>query len=215
MSKSVNERRLVASQLELRKNADGTPVLEGYAAVFGARSEDLGGFVEQIAPSAFTKTLKDGADVRALLNHDANFVLGRSTSGTLRMSTDTTGLHYEVDLGGQSYARDLAISLERGDITQSSFGFRMVQDDWAADPEDESRALRTLLEVKLFDVSPVTYPAYPDATSGLRALEAAAERRGLDVATVDALLPKAAPVHVRKYAAARAIRNRAILKVSN
>jgi hypothetical protein len=91
----------------------------------------------------------------------------------------------------------------------------MVQDDWAADPEDESRALRTLLEVKLFDVSPVTYPAYPDATSGLRALEAAAERRGLDVATVDALLPKAAPVHVRKYAAARAIRNRAILKVSN
>jgi HK97 family phage prohead protease len=209
--KAVTERRLVSSQLELRKNADGNPVLEGYAAVFGSRSEDLGGFVEQIAPSAFTKTLKDGADVRALLNHDPNFVLGRSTSGTLRMSTDTTGLHYEVDLGSQSYARDLAISLERGDISQSSFGFRMVTDDWAADPEDEGRALRTLLEVKLFDVSPVTYPAYPDATSGLRALEAAAERRGLDAATVDALLPKPSPIHVRKYSSVRDLRNRLIL----
>lgn len=205
MSKALDERRLVTCALELRKAADGRPVLEGYAAVFDSRSENLGGFYEVVGESAFTKTLKDGADVRALLNHDPNFILGRSTSGTLRMATDSKGLHYEVDLGEQSYARDLAMSLERGDITQSSFGFRALKDDWIEDPENPGLALRTLLEVRLFDVSPVTYPAYPEATSGLgqRALESAAERRGLDAVSVSDLItpPATEPVHVRTFRA--------------
>lgn len=175
---STIERRFVAAQMELR-TVGNKAVLEGYAAVFGKRSQNLGGFVEQVNPGAFTKTLKDGADVRALLNHDPNFVLGRSTSGTLRMAQDDTGLHYEVDLGEQSYARDLAISLERGDITQSSFGFRTISDEWGFSEDDFP--LRTLREVALGDVSPVTYPAYLDATSGLgqRALDRLAETRGM------------------------------------
>lgn len=186
MSKTVFERRLVDVQCELRKAADGRPVLEGYAAVFGKRSQDLGGFTETVNRKAFNKTLADGADVRALLNHDPNFVLGRSTSGTLRMSPDSTGLHYEVDLGDQTYARDLAITLERGDINQSSFGFRTIKDQWTENAESREIS-RELLEVKLLDVSPVTYPAYPDATSGIssRALDAFAESVGIRVESID------------------------------
>lgn len=186
MSKTVFERRLVDVQCELRKAADGRPVLEGYAAVFGKRSQDLGGFTETVNRKAFNKTLGDGADVRALLNHDPNFVLGRSTSGTLRLSPDSKGLHYEVDLGDQTYARDLAITLERGDINQSSFGFRTVKDEWTEDQENRE-IRRELLEVRLLDVSPVTYPAYPDATSGIssRAFDAFAESKGVQVASID------------------------------
>lgn len=188
MSKTVFERRWVDTQCELRTSADGRPVLEGYAAVFGKFSQDLGGFIEQVDKRAFNKTLADGADVRALLNHNPNFILGRSASKTLRLATDTKGLHYEVDLGEQSYARDLAISLERRDITQSSFGFRTIKDDWLEN-EDEKRIERTLLEVRLTDVSPVTYPAYLDSTSGIksRALDAFAESRGVEATDLDAI----------------------------
>lgn len=186
MSKTVLERRWLDTRCELRKASDGRPVLEGYASVFNDRSENLGGFTEEVGSGAFTKTLKDGADVRALLNHDPNYVLGRSTSSTLRLGVDSTGLHYEVDLGEQTYARDLAISLERGDINQSSFGFRTIKDDWAEDEVNPGLLFRTLLEVHLMDVSPVTYPAYANATSGIArsALDSAAESRGLKVGEI-------------------------------
>jgi len=180
-------------------------VLEGYASVFDSRSENLGGFTEEVASSAFTKTIKDGADVRALLNHDPNFVLGRSTSQTLRLAVDSTGLHYEVDLGEQTYARDLAISLERGDINQSSFGFRTIKDDWAEDEVNPGLLFRTLLEVHLMDVSPVTYPAYLDASSGItsRALAAFNESRGVEADTIadvnKIILPTIEPVAITHY----------------
>jgi phage head maturation protease len=122
-------------------------------------------------------------------------VLGRTRSGTLRLSEDSAGLHYEVDTPDTSYARDLAVSMERGDITQSSFAFRTRADDWGFTEQDVP--LRTLRDVMLLDVSPVAYPAYLDATSGLghRALERLAEARGLTLADVRADVSAALRTH--------------------
>lgn len=152
----------------------------GYAAVFNSLSEDLGGFVEQIVRGAFTKTIQE-ADVRALWNHDPNVVLGRNKAGTLRMWEDTHGLGYEVDAPDTTAARDLAVSMERKDVDQSSFGFSTVADEWELTERDYP--MRTLLEVRLFDVSPVTFPAYEAASSGV-ALRSAAKHFGVDPADI-------------------------------
>jgi HK97 family phage prohead protease len=146
----------------------------GYAAKFNTRSQNLGGFIETIAPGAFTNSLSQGHDVRALFNHDPNIVLGRNRAGTLRLSQDSTGLRYEVDMPNTTAARDLAESMRRGDISQSSFSFQVDPggDEW---DDDEDVPIRTLRSVRLFDVSPVTYPAYLDTNSGIaqRSLERA------------------------------------------
>lgn len=184
---AVVERRFTTGEFEVRTTATGGVVVEGHAAVFNRYSQDLGGFVEQVAPGAFTKTIQE-ADVRALFNHDPNQVLGRNKAGTLRLSEDTLGLLYQVDLPDTSFARDLAVSMERGDVTQSSFGFRVMPngDDWSF-TEGET-PLRTLNELSLFDVSPVTYPAYLDADSGIagRALTGLANAKGLSLDVVRA-----------------------------
>ena len=153
--------------LPVEEGPESGNTLAGYAAVFNADSEDLGGFVETIDPAAFNRSLAAGADVRALINHDSNLVLGRSTSGTLRLSTDEIGLRFEVDLPETSYARDLKVSMERGDISQCSFMFQVVKDEWVS---RDGIARRRLLDVDLMDVSVVTFPAYPQTTAGVRAL---------------------------------------------
>ncbi|MFE1095888.1 HK97 family phage prohead protease [Streptomyces smyrnaeus] len=166
------------SDFEIRAEGDATPgTLVGYAAKFHSRSQDLGGFVEVIAPGAFTRSLEEGHDVRAVINHDPNLVIGRVSAGTLRLSQDDTGLRYEVDLPNTTAARDLAESLKRGDISQSSFQFRTIEDDWSFDTD--GRELRTLYDLELRDVSPVTYPAYLDTNSEIakRSLEAARAKR--------------------------------------
>lgn len=160
------ERRVLVG--ELRLIGDG-PKMGGHAAKFDVLSEDLGGFRERIAPGAFAKTIQS-ADVRALFNHDVNLVLGRNKAGTLRLAEDTAGLAYEIDPPDTQFARDLAVSMKRGDVNQSSFGFYTLADKWA---KLDGEWIRTLLEVDLFDVSPVTYPAYPQTDAGVRALEAA------------------------------------------
>ena len=147
--------------------------LSGYAAKFNTRSEMMFGFVEQVAPGAFDSAL-DG-DTRALFNHDPNLLLGRTTSGTCRISVDGIGLRYEVDLPDTQYAEDLAKSVERGDVTQSSFAFHAIEDVWEENPDGSWT--RTILKVdRLYDVSPVTYPAYPDATVGMRSAMVAEAR---------------------------------------
>lgn len=112
-----------------------------------------------MAPGAFRKSLGRD-DVRLLVNHDANLLLARSTSGTLRLREDSIGLLTEAELDlGQTYAADLAIAMRRGDLDGMSFAFELVQDQWEV--LKDGTDLRTLLEVKLWDVSAVTYPAYP------------------------------------------------------
>jgi HK97 family phage prohead protease len=139
-----------------------SPKITGYAAVFNSPSEDMG-FIEQVDPHAFDNTLND--DVRALWNHDSSHVLGRTKSGTLRLSVDAKGLKYEIDPPDTQAARDLMTSMKRGDVDSSSFGFITNEDKW---DYSTTPATRTLLSVSLFDVSPVTYPAYQSATSEAR-----------------------------------------------
>ncbi|WP_300009705.1 HK97 family phage prohead protease [uncultured Roseobacter sp.] len=164
----IVERRVMAcSELEVRDAEGEPPVLVGYAALFDERSEDLGGFVEQIAPGAFSGSV--GGDIRALINHNSNHVLGRTKSRTLRVEEDNRGLRIEVTPPDTGAARDLLESVRRGDIDQMSFGFRTKKDSW---DEVDGTIVRTLLDVTLIEVSPVTFPAYPQTEIALRSMEA-------------------------------------------
>lgn len=187
-----SERRCAPTEFEVRaRKGDGDGVVvEGHAAVFGRRSQNLGGFVEVIDPKAFDRSLGDNPDVRALINHDPSLLLGRSRSGTLRLAKDSTGLHYEIDLPDTQAARDLRVSMERGDISHSSFAFFVMRDGDVWSETEEGFPQRTLTAVSIHngDVSPVTYPAYEDTDSGVagRAYKSLAEARSLDVAAVRA-----------------------------
>lgn len=154
--------------VELRVEGDTTPAIRGYAAVFNSMSEDLGYFREIVSPGAFSKTLNDGADVRALFNHNPDFVIGRTKSGTLKLKEDNRGLFTDATIPETTWAKDLVVSIKRGDVSQMSFGFHTIKDSWENKPD--GKQIRTLLEVRLLDVSPVTYPAYPDTSVGVRAL---------------------------------------------
>ena len=173
-SQPVIERRLIPFDGEIRaiKLEDGTRQLRWYPAIFNTLSDDLGGFREKIAHGAFRKTINE-ADIRALFNHDPDYVLGRNTSGTLRLQEDHKGLLAEVDLPNTSFANDLIQMVERKDITGGSFAFRTIKDSWSYGESDKD-IIRTLQEVRLYDVSPVTYPAYP-ATEGAAVRSALAE----------------------------------------
>jgi uncharacterized protein len=163
-------RALRGAACELRAEGEGK-TLVGYAAVYGELSEDLGGFRERVLPGAFSLALSRGADVRALINHDENRVLGRTASGTLRLLNTTRGLRYEADLPETQYARDLRESVRRGDVDGSSFAFEAVAAGWAEELLGGERTLvRELKEVNIFDVSVVTYPAYPQTEVALRSL---------------------------------------------
>ena len=167
------ERRAFAIEgLELREVEGKTPMIVGHAAVFNSESRDLGGFIEVIAPGAFAG--HEDLDVKALNNHDTGQVLGRNTAGTLRLREDDTGLAFEIDPPDTSFARDLAVSLERGDITQTSFGFRTITDKWET---RDGMDYRTLEKVELLEISIVPFPAYPDTDVAMRSLEAYRESK--------------------------------------
>lgn len=160
------ERRFV-SFAEFREEGS-TGTLRGHAATFND-VYSLGMFEERIAPGAFDEVLDD--DVRALFNHDSNHVLGRTKSGTLRLSVDERGLFTEIDL--PESAANLREAIERGDIDQMSFGFTVAGDEWETN-EDTGRELRTITKIgRLFDVSPVTFPANPNTDVALRSRELA------------------------------------------
>lgn len=153
----------------VEKREDDSRQLVGHAAVFN-RIGDGFWFREQVAPGAFATSIKED-DVRALFNHDPNYVLGRNTSGTLVMREDKEGLHVEIDPPDTQWARDLITSIERGDISQMSFGFEVKKESWERG-EDNEPDLRTLEEVKLWDVSPVTFPFYLETDIAVRNHEA-------------------------------------------
>lgn len=163
----IERRCFPVSEFRAIEDEKGLRHIVGYAAVFNSMSEELWGFREKIAPGCFTKTIKED-DIRALWNHDSNHVLGRNKSGTLTLSEDTKGLKIDILPPDAQWARDLMTSIDRGDIDQMSFGFKTVAQLWEGEYPDE---IRTLIEVKLYDVSPVTFPAYPDTEVGLRSLE--------------------------------------------
>lgn len=151
-----------------RAEGDTAIGFKGHGAVFNTRTwigSKRWGFWESIEPGAFAKTIGE-ADVRMLINHDPNLVLARNTAGTLRLAEDSVGLAVDADMAPTSYGLDLAISLERGDVTQMSFAFEMVTYEWTV-ADDGAEWLRHR-EVKLWDVAPVTYPAYVETDASLR-----------------------------------------------
>lgn len=169
--RSKVERRTITMH-ELRiidGDTDKPRKIEGHAAVFDQWSETLGipglfEFKEKVMPGAFSETIRKD-DIRALFNHDPNYVLGRNKSGTLELREDHHGLFVSITPPDTQWARDLMVSIERGDITQMSFGFEVISDRWG---EEEGMDMRELHKVKLYDVSPVTFPAYPQTDVGIR-----------------------------------------------
>ena len=153
-------RRLNVVTLEVREQSDGKPMIEGYAAVFNQLSEDLGGFREVVAPGAFSRSVSEN-DVRALWDHNSQYVIGRNKAGTLDLAEDDSGLRIRITPPDTTWARDLLHSMDRGDINQMSFGFYKRVDDWDYNTTPPTRTLR---DVDLFDVSIVTYPAYPQTS---------------------------------------------------
>src|SRR5574344_1786865 len=133
------------------------PAIDGYAYVFDSWSEELGGnqpFRERVVKGAFEDTIQND-DIRALFNHDPNYVLGRNKAGTLTLEEDDKGLHVRITPPDTQWAKDLLVSIKRGDITQMSFGFTVILDRWNY---EDNTDVRELLKVKLYDVSPVTFP---------------------------------------------------------
>lgn len=158
MSENIERRHVPADQVEVREENDHM-VIEGHAALFNSETEIMGAFREKIAPGAFRESIESD-DIRALFNHDMNHVLGRNKSGTLDLTEDGDGLRDKIDLPDNSVGRNVAESVRRGDVTGQSFSFRAEEESW--ERNDEGLDLRTIEKATLFDVGPVTFPAYQD-----------------------------------------------------
>lgn len=172
------ETRIVSSALEIRGEAEKQKII-GHGARFNDLSEVLFFFREKIAPGAFADALRI-SDVRALINHDPNYVLGRTKAGTLNLVEDEIGLRYEIDPPETSFAKDLLVSITRGDINQSSFAFTVSPDNETWD-ESGQVPVRTIHKFdEIFDVSPVTYPAYNSTSVGVRSIVDIGFEAGLD-----------------------------------
>jgi uncharacterized protein len=186
---SKMETRIVEVEaFEVREGADGMH-LEGYAALFNSRSENLGGFTETIKPGAFRASLRARNDIKMLWNHDTGAVLGSTRAGTLTLTEDERGLRVSATLPNTSYGRDASELVRRGDVTAFSFGFSMPArggDEWSADGTE-----RVLKSVRLHEVSLVAFPAYPETagTATVRGLDKVAKRAEVDADSLaDALL---------------------------
>lgn len=176
--REVRTRALVESDFALREAEDGAKRFDGHAAVFNARTSignPLGwGWYEEVASSAFDKTLSEG-DARFLVDHDTRAVVARVSAGDLRLATDGVGLAVDADLDVElSYVRDLVRNLDKRRVTGMSFGFYVMRDEWSTvtvetkDGDSVDAELRRLIEVRLLEVSAVTFPAYEQTDAGLR-----------------------------------------------
>lgn len=152
--------------VELRASSD-EPKVSGYSILFESLSENLGGFREQISADATI----EWDDVVALFNHDSNFVLGRTSADTLTLKRDKKGIFMETTPPDTTWARDLMVSMRRGDIKQQSFAFRVLPDgqSWDEDP-DTGAVIRTITGMRIFDVSVVTTPAYSQTDAHVRSV---------------------------------------------
>ena len=182
MTRTLERRTSKAQPIELRAGKEGSPgTLTGYAIVFNSLSQNLGGFVERVLPGAADKSIADGVRVLARYNHDDNFLLGATDSGTVRLSADGTGVFYEVALPNTTAGRDVAELARRGDLRNSSFAFYVPPggESWSFTEQDFP--LRSLSAIQLVDVAPVNTPAYLDTTAAVRSLAAAT---GIDPARI-------------------------------
>lgn len=177
MDKEKREVRDTSGIIEFRAAPEGSSspgTLVGYSAVFEKYSADLGYFREKIAPGAFAKALKS-CDIRALLNHEPDNLLGRMSAGTLRLTEDEIGLRAEIDLPNTTCGKDCAESIRLRNIQGQSFSFTVAVDQWDWSGEV---ALRTIMEFdQVFDVGPVAFPAYEETSIAVRSFTSAKELR--------------------------------------
>lgn len=170
------ERRGIDEIVTLR--TDGEPTVSGYAALYNTETVIAGFFRERIAPGAFKSALAGEDDVRALFNHDSNIVLGRTKSGTLKLSDTKKGLRYDIELNPDDpEAMSVRAKIRRGDVSGSSFGFIVLGEEWQEPKDKRDLPLRTITEMELFDVSPVTFPAYPQTSVTARTIQDATDAR--------------------------------------
>lgn len=169
----IVERGNVLQNARVETREDGSKQIVGYAARFydpadaGTQFQLGTNAYERITPKAFERALKEQDDVRALYNHEPDNLLGRLSAGTLRLEVDDKGLRYEIDPPDTTLAREVVALIHRGDLTGSSFAFVVEKARWE---EENGKDIRNIESVRLFDVGPVTYPAYGSASTGLRSL---------------------------------------------
>ena len=156
-----------SEQLEIREEEGQEKRIAGYAAMFNKWSVDMG-FREKIAQGAFEKSI-DAGKVRALWNHNSDMPLGNQKRGTLTLDEDEKGLLFEIELPDNSWGRDAEIAIKRGDVEGMSFGFSVNQDYW--DDSKPDKLTRTLLDVDLHEISPVTFPAYQQTSVSVRSAD--------------------------------------------
>lgn len=163
---AIERRDVALSEIELRADSDKL-IFQGHAAIFDRLSEDLGGFRERIQRGAFRKVLDRNPDVRLLFNHNPDHVLARTTNGSLELREDPKGLRVYAELAQTTLAKDLRVLIQRGDVSGMSFGFRVDTDVW--NEEDDGELIRTIVSFSdLFDVGPVTFPAYVQTDASMR-----------------------------------------------
>jgi HK97 family phage prohead protease len=168
------ERRI--NRLEVRSrtvqfNSGSCGRLGGYACRWATNSGILEGYIERLAPMCFTRSLANGADVRALINHNPDLLIARRSSKALRLNEDAYGLAFDMDVAPTSYGKNLMTLVDRGDLTSMSFAFVAGDTDWdwTDDPDTGERVpLRTIRSAEIQDISCVTYPAYPTTSVGVR-----------------------------------------------
>lgn len=155
---------------QLRAEMSGRSRLEGHAAVF-RQYADLGSHLEEVASTAFDEVMNDPEDdPRGLFNHDPSKILGRKRAGTLRYSVDSEGLPFTIDLPDTTYANDLRVSMQRGDVDQCSFAFIPHLSSWHKAPDGRPLERQDMVR-RLLDLSIVTYPAYAGTDAALRTMK--------------------------------------------
>jgi uncharacterized protein len=191
MVDKLERRFLPMDGAELRADDTGRK-LAGYAAVFNSEAVIGGMWREEVAPGAYAKTISEH-DIRALWNHDPNIVLGRNKATTLHLWEDGHGLNAEIVPPDNEWGRPVFDAVKRGDVTGMSIAFRAVKQEWVHPPEG-SRELpkRTIREAKLYEVSPVTFPAFESTTVGIRSAELGMEEAEEDVIEQARVLVRAA-----------------------
>ena len=178
MAEEVEVRIFGLTELRVADDSSDGFDINGVAAVYEKNTQIGSWYEENIAPGCFTDTISTD-DIRSCFNHDMNLILGRNRSGTLRIEDRDAGLHFGVKSPKTSYADDLKESIKRGDVDGCSFMFLVEKETW--DQTDPKKPVRTLDKCKLFELGPVTIPAYPQTSVYARGMGVMAQLRNTDL----------------------------------